>query len=61
MYQPKVDVDKLNAVTCSDEGLKLEPSAYNHFHGVKFIHINLRLRHYTFVHKCVCLWWKITQ
>ena len=33
--------------TCSDEGLTLETSAYNHLHGVKLIHINLRLIHYT--------------
>ena len=35
-------------ITCSDEGLTLETSAYNHLHGVKLIHINLRLIHYTF-------------
>ena len=36
-------------LTCSDEGLTLETSAYNHLHGVKLIHINLRLIHYMFV------------
>ena len=49
MYQLKVDVDKLNAVaSCSDEGLTLETSVQNHFHGVKLIYINLKLIHYTF-------------
>ena len=32
--------------SCSDEGLTLETSAHNHFHGVKLIHINLKLIHY---------------
>ena len=33
-------------LSCSNEGLTLETSAYNHIHGVKLIHINLRLIHY---------------
>ena len=34
--------------SCSDEGPTLETSSHNHFHGVKLIHINLKLIHYTF-------------
>ena len=34
---------------CSDEGLMLETSVQNHFHGVKLIYINLKLIHYTFI------------
>ena len=62
MYQLKVDVhvDKLNAVKVvvnwrfkptkgSDEGLTLETSVHNHFHGIKLIYINLKLIHYTFI------------
>ena len=47
MYQPKVDVDKLKR---REGGCKLtfRALAYNHLHGVKLIHINLRLIHYTF-------------
>ena len=36
-------------VSCSDEGLTLETSVHNHFHGVKLIYINLKLIHYTFI------------
>ena len=35
--------------SCSDEGLTLETSVQNHFHGVKLIYINLKLLHYTFI------------
>ena len=35
--------------SCSDEGLTLETSVHNHFHGVKLIYINLKLIHYTFI------------
>ena len=37
--------------TSSDEGLTLETSAHNHFHGVKLIHINLKLIHYMYQRK----------
>ena len=36
--------------SCSDEGLTLETSVHNHFHGVKLIYINLKLIHYTFIY-----------
>ena len=39
------DVLKFESVT--DEGLTLETSVQNHFHGVKLIYINLKLIHYT--------------
>ena len=39
-----------NLLYSSDEGLTLEMSAYNHLHGVKLIHINLRLIHYTLLY-----------
>ena len=42
-----LSVNKTTVKSCSNEGLTLEMSAYNHLHGVKFIHINLRLIHYT--------------
>ena len=45
MYQLKVDVDKQQEASCSDEGLTLETSVLNHFHGVKLIYINLKLIH----------------
>ena len=44
-----VMVMALEGHACSDEGLTLETSAHNHFHGVKLIHINLKLIHYTFL------------
>ena len=37
-----------HGLSCSNEGLTLETSARNHFHGVKLIHINLRLIHCAF-------------
>ena len=37
------------SLSCSDEGLTLETSVQNHFHGVKLIYINLKLLHYTFI------------
>ena len=47
--------------SCSDEGLTLETSVQNHFHGVKLIYINLKLIHYMFVCLFVCLFWGVAS